>query len=351
MGKKISKRKKAWIERTVDNNREYKNFLYNRFYIYALLALLQFAGWGVFWNLLVYRSDVAFATQIVVAVLMFSCTLYILTKHESASSRVGWLLLVLLAPVFGSLLYITCGEGRPTKAMRRRSEKAQKQNLEAEKEFFGERDILEPQNRADGVSRFLMQSANYPVYNDGDVVYYDSGSKAFEDMKAELEKAERFILLEYFIIAHGKMWGDILKILLQKAEEGVQVRIIYDDFGCMTTLPPKYDRYLESLSSNIRCLSFNNVLPIFSMRMNNRDHRKILVIDGKVAFTGGFNLADEYIDEKRRFGYWKDSGVKITGGAVNSFTRMFFDMWNAFYKGKEDLKKYLVLPFNADIPA
>jgi cardiolipin synthase len=138
------------------------------------------------------------------------------------------------------------------------------------------------------------------------------------------------------------MWNSICKLLVEKAMQGVQVRIIYDDFGCMMTLPPKYDRYLESLHENIKCMTFNEIVPIFAVRMNNRDHRKILVIDGKVGFTGGVNLADEYIAELPRFGYWKDTGLRITGGAVNSFIKMFFYMWNAFRQDKENLADYLV---------
>jgi cardiolipin synthase len=260
------------------------------------------------------------------------------------------MLVVLIAPLFGSLLYISCGEGRPARKMSKRMEKAKACNEQAERAFFGERETDLAQTREAGTSAFLWRQAGSRAYFDGEVVYYDSGEKAFASIMQALENAKRFILLEYFIIAHGKMWGDILKILLKKAEEGVQVRIIYDDFGCMTTLPPRYDRYLESLNPNLRCLSFNNVAPIFSMKMNNRDHRKILVVDGETAFTGGFNLADEYIGEKRRFGHWKDSGLQITGGGVNAFTRMFFDVWNAFRRDKEDLKKYLILPVKADMP-
>lgn len=324
--------------------------MYNRFYLYALLALLQIAGWAVGLYFLVYNSHVAVAAQAIVGVLAFVCILYIFNRHQQPSSKLEWMVFVLLIPVFGVLLYITCGEGRPTRRLRKRCETVIMQNEMLEKQFLNENALIPPQTRAEGIQHLLTQHAGYPAYVDGDVRYYDSGEKAFSDMKEELEKAKSFILLEYFIIAHGKMWGDILKILLKKAEEGLQIRIIYDDFGCITTLPPKYDQYLESLHPNIRCLSFNNVLPILAIRMNNRDHRKILVVDGKVAFTGGFNLADEYIGEKRRFGHWKDSGVKITGGGVNSFTRMFFDLWNAFYRSKEDLEKYLVLPLNATLP-
>ena len=120
--------------------------------------------------------------------------------------------------------------------------------------------------------------------------------------------------------------------------------VIYDDVGSLFVLPPKYDKYLEYLHPNIRCFRFNPAVPVFTMRMNNRDHRKILVVDGKAAFTGGINLADEYIDAKRRFGYWKDTGVRITGPAVHSFTVMFFNLWNAFRKDKEDVSKFLPAP-------
>ena len=344
---KLTKRKRKWIERTVDNDRSYKLFLYNRFYLYALLALSQFVGWIAFWYFLVYNSQVAILMQALTGVIALACVLYIVNKHTLPSSKLGWVLLILIAPVFGAPLYLFCGEGRPAKKMKRKAEQAKAENA---KVFAGTGEDVTSQNREEGLSYFLQKYAGAPVYTDGNAEYYDSGEKAFYDIKKELARAEKFILLEYFIIAHGKMWGDILKILLQKAEEGVQIRILYDDFGCMTTLPPQYDRYLESLHGNIRCLAFNKVIPVFSLRMNNRDHRKILIIDGKVAFTGGFNLADEYIGEKRRFGYWKDSGIKITGGAVNALTCTFFDMWNAFYKEKESLENYLVSPFNADMP-
>ena len=158
----------------------------------------------------------------------------------------------------------------------------------------------------------------------------------------ELKKAQRFILLDYFIIDYGKFWEEIVKILLEKASLGVQVYVIYDAFGCLTTLRPHYDRYLEGLHENVHCLCFNNVVPFLALRMNNRDHRKIMVIDGKVAFTGGVNLADEYVAQKTRFGYWKDSMIRVKGEAVNAFTKMFFDFWNAFKKEKVPLSSYLL---------
>ncbi len=345
--KKLSERKKKWIERTVSNDRSNKRFLYNRFYLFALLVLFQLVGFGLLMYLFAYNSQIGVSVQIAVGVLSLVIVLYIINKNDRPSAKLNWILLILLVPVFGVPFYLLYGEGGPTRKMRRKISKAKEENNRRILEICGGIPKVQPTSRAEGVEHYLSHHASYPAYRDGEVRYFESGEKAFPVMKQALEKAEKFILIEYFIIAHGKMWGDILKILLQKAEEGVQIRIIYDDFGCMTTLPPDYDRYLESLHQNIRAFAFNEVVPVFTLRMNNRDHRKLLVVDGKVAFTGGINLADEYIAEKRRFGYWKDTAIRVTGSAVRSFTQMFFYLWNAFYPKKEDVGEYLLPTLNA----
>ncbi len=353
MAKKLSERKKKWIERTVANDRSNKRLLYNRFYLFGLLLLLQIVGFVYLQYLFVYYSHVGVFIQASVGLFSLVCVLYIInkgTRSSSKSSKLTWIIIILVAPVFGVPCYLYFGEGRPARKMQKKLVAAKAKNL-AFVEELGKRELLTPQTRGEGVQRYLAKYASAPVYQDSDIVYFESGEKLFLAMKEELKKAKKFILLEYFIIAHGKMWGDILKILLQKAEEGVQIRILYDDFGCMTTLPPDYDRYLESLHENIRAKAFNEVVPLLALRMNNRDHRKMLIIDGKVAFTGGVNLADEYIGERRRFGYWKDSGVQITGNAAGSFVRMFFDMWNAFCGEGEELKNYLSNDFNATLPS
>ena len=340
--KKLSQRKKRWIERTVANDRNYKSFLYNRFLIFAILVLLQMAGYAVAAFLLVYASAWGFALQGIIFILELVFLLYIINKNDRPSTRLNWILLILILPVIGVPMYLVCGEGRPAKKLRRRIERAKTENREKRTQTLGEMQPIPVEERGDTLCNFLLNIADYPVYTDGEVTYYKSGEEMFPEMLKELKKAEKFILFEYFIIKHGKMWNEIRKILLEKAMAGVQIRIIYDDFGCMMTLPPDYDRYLESLHENIKCMTFNEVVPFFAVRMNNRDHRKIIVIDGKTAFTGGINIADEYIGEVRRFGHWKDSGVKITGEAVASFTQMFFYMWNGFRKDKEDLSNFLL---------
>ncbi|MBQ8309214.1 MAG: cardiolipin synthase [Clostridia bacterium] len=340
--KTLSKRKKNWIERTVANDRSYKLFLYNRFFIFLLAVVAQLVGIGLFLYLLVYHSAAALALQSTLFVLELVFVLYIINHHDRPSSRLNWIILILLVPVFGVPMYVMNGRGRPTRKMQGKITKAKEENAEKMRELYGEIKIPEPQTRGEAISRYLAQFGRYPVFSNGTVEYYKCGEEMFPVMLEEMKKAEKFILVEYFIIAHGKMWGEILKVLLEKAMQGVQIRIIYDDFGCMMTLPPKYERYLESLHENIKCFTFNTVVPFFAVRMNNRDHRKILVVDGKVAFTGGINLADEYIAEKERFGYWKDTGLKLTGDCVRSFTQMFFYLWNAFRKDKEDIGDYLL---------
>ncbi len=342
--KKLSVRKKRWIERTVANDRSYKAFLYNRFFTFLCMVLLQMVAFGVLFYLLVYHSRAALALQIALFIFELMIVLSIINHHDRPSSRLNWIILILIAPVFGVPMYVMNGRGRPTRKMNKKIHAAKAEIFKTVEEKYGKMEIPEPKTRGEAISRYLTAVGKYPAFQSGTVKYYESGEKMFPDMLEEIEKAEKFILVEYFIIAHGLMWSAIKKALLAKAMQGVQIRIIYDDFGCMMTLPPNYEKYMESLHENIKCMTFNNVVPLFAVRMNHRDHRKMLVIDGKVAFTGGINLADEYIGQKQRFGYWKDTGLKITGDSVRSFTQMFFYLWNAFRKDKEDVGAYLLSP-------
>ncbi len=345
--KRISERKRKWIERTVANEKSHKLYLHNRFFVFALSALVQLAAFMLLAFLFVYGSNFAFILQIVVFALQFLFLLYILNRYPYPSAKMGWILLIVFLPFFGVIWYLLNGMVRPTRKMRKKLRNSVAENQAQMQDFYGEMPQPRVENRGDAITSYLARHAAYPAYYDGDIAYYATGEQIFPDMLNALKSAEKFILFEYFIIAPGKMWTEIRKILLEKAAQGVQIRIIYDDLGCMKTLPPRYERYLELLSENIKCMTFNDVVPMFATRMNNRDHRKILVVDGKIAFTGGMNIADEYINEKRRFGYWKDSGVKIEGDAVASFTVMFMDMWNAFAKQKEDIRNYLV-PFGGE---
>ena len=334
--KKMNKRRKERIERNILRDRHYKVLIYNRFIITLLLVLLQIVVYAL---ILVHYYNGFRGVMITIDILALVCVLYIINRNEKPSSKLNWVIMILAAPVFGVPMYLLFGEGRPTYIMNRKITAAKRTNVK----LLSEGDAA--QGGRDGeTSRYLSRYAGYPAFREGDVTYYPSGKEMFADMLAALDGAEKFILAEYFIIAGGVMWDEFRERLLKKAREGVKVLVIYDDVGSLFVLPPKYDKYLEYLHPNIRCFRFNPAVPVFTMRMNNRDHRKILVVDGKAAFTGGINLADEYIDAKRRFGYWKDTGVRITGPAVHSFTVMFFNLWNAFRKDKEDVSKFLPAP-------
>lgn len=338
--KKLSEKQKRWIERTAANDRSYKAFLYNRFFVFVLLVLGQMATFALIAGLLVYNSTIGISLQLFIVVAEIFIILRLVSKNDRPSTKLGWIVLILFVPVVGIPLYLWSSGGRPTRKLRNKIEISKKE-IEAEfEEFYRSREPFAAQNRSDALCQTL-ERFGYPVCFDGDIEYYESGEKMFPAMLESLKNAKKYILIEYFIIASGKMWSEIFKILLERAASGVQIRIIYDDFGCIMTLPPKYNKYLESMHENIRCMSFNKVAPIFSLRLNNRDHRKMLVVDGETAFTGGVNLADEYIAEKKRFGYWKDSGIKITGSAVNTFVGTFFYVWNACRKDKESVREYL----------
>ena len=185
---------------------------------------------------------------------------------------------------------------------------------------------------------YLQEFGGFPIYNRSSSKYLSPGEMKFEYLMLELEKAEKYIFLEYFIIQEGKMWDSILEILKRKAKQGVIVRIIYDDMGCFLLLPKLYPKELKKFG--IECVVFNRFRPFLSAVQNNRDHRKIVSIDGKVAFTGGINLADEYINAIDRHGHWKDASIRIKGSAAWSFTLMFLQMWEICTGIDEDYYSY-----------
>ena len=332
--KRLSQKKKQWIEKTVENDRSYKAVVYNRFIFCALLVVVQITLY--IWLLFTASVNSGLVVQGVFALISLAAFLHLMSRHKNPSTRLNWVILILVAPLVGGVLYLVYGEGRPTKTLLNKMN-AVKQELYPT--LFNSPNQVELSGT---ISQYLQQQAGYPAYTDGSVEYYSDGKDLYQQMLSAIQRAEKFILMEYFILAGGKLWKELLSILLEKAEQGVQIRIIYDDFGSIFGLPSHYDRYLESLHPNIQCHAFNKVKPIFSIRLNNRDHRKILVVDGKNAFTGGLNLADEYVGEKLRFGHWKDSGVQVAGDAVNAFTVMFFSHWNAFRPVAEDVAPYLM---------
>ena len=318
----------------------------NRVFITTVLLMGQIT-WFILFLIKLTRYSVIISA--IFSLLSLIMVLHIVVKDDNPSYKIAWIILIMALPLFGGLFYLFFGSKRPSKGMRILLDKEHQKvisMLEIDDEILEE--IGTQDHRLMGTFKYLQEKNNFPLYKNTESTYYSSGETMFKDMLTELKKAKKYIFLEYFTIEEGKMWGEILKILVEKANEGVDVRLIYDDVGSLFSLPKDFKKQMEDMG--IRCMAFNKFRPFPSLVMNNRNHRKMLVIDGYSAFTGGINIADEYINEKNRFGYWKDTGVKLKGEGVWSFTLMFLEMWNAFYKTddtyddfracKKDFKKY-----------
>ena len=259
-------------------------------------------------------------------VLSILAVLLLVNSRSNPGYQIAWIILILAAPVFGGLFYLLFGGNRLSRRARRKLQQSDRKIAAALVPDQDAAAALEQASlRAARQSRYIAQFAECPVCRNTDVTYFRSGEEKFEQLKAELKKAERFIFLEYFIVEEGIMWDSIRDILAEKAAAGVDVRMVFDDMGCIMTLPANYPHKLESLG--IRCRVFNRFIPVLSLRLNNRDHRKICIIDGKVGFTGGINLADEYINAYPKHGHWKDSAVMLRGDGVWNLTVMFLSMW------------------------
>jgi cardiolipin synthase len=266
--------------------------------------------------------------------------LSIIANRSNPSYKISWLVLILIFPVFGGFMYLMFGN----KKMNRRSKKmVNKMNAmiaEATKKTEGVLECL-AENHPDAYpqSTYIKTATGFGPYQNSFLEYYRSGESFLKILKNELRKAKKFIFIEYFIIAQGQVWDSILELLVQKVKDGVDVRVIYDDMGSISTVPHNYDRQLSKLG--IKAFAFNRFLPFLNARINNRDHRKMLIIDGSTAFTGGINLADEYFNLKSRFGYWKDNVLLIRGDAVRSMTLMFLTFWSVLSGKVEEFEPFL----------
>ena len=261
-------------------------------------------------------------------IISWLLVLYVLSLPGNPAYKMAWIILILGLPVLGLTLYLLFGGSRLSKRLRRKMgdiDKAFEETMTQNEAVMNRLRALDP---CAGVqARYLSNTVHCPVYQNTVTDYYDSGKHFFNQVYESLEQTEKTIYLEYFIVEEGKIWSRILEILTRKASQGVDVRMIYDDFGCIQRLPKDYERRLKELG--IRARAFNRFVPILNSRLNNRDHRKLLLIDGTEGFTGGVNLADEYANlGDCRFGQWKDAAVRLRGDAVWSMTAMFLSMWN-----------------------
>lgn len=297
---------------------------FNRLYIVGLMIALQF--FFIFSIIIEFTEYFPIYFGVMTA-LEIGFMLQIINSNQNMAYKLAWVVVILLFPAFGVAVYVIFCGNRISAANR-----TNMSSITTITESAADRndDVMEALAECDRdaarQSAYIRTTSLCPPYPDTETRYYASGEEMFEPMLQELEAAKRYIFLEYFIIDYGEMWDKIHAVLLRKVAEGVEVRVIYDDMGCITTLEKKFAKQLEA--EGIRCRVFHKFIPILSAHQNNRDHRKICVIDGICAFTGGLNLADEYINVIDRFGYWKDTAVRLKGRAAWSFTVMFLTMWD-----------------------
>lgn len=311
-------------------------FVTGKLFITVALLLFQVILLGAFWfNLTAYEP----IANVILGILGLILVFFIVGNDDNPSFKIGWIIIIMYLPIFGGLLYLFYGNKLQ---LRKLANQIANQPLKfTDYEIPNEKiaaKIAKEDGRVASTIHYLQHTCKYPVYGHSENNYLPIGEVMWKSMCDELKKAEDFIFMEYFIIEDGVMWQAIYKILKQKAKAGVDVRFMYDDLGSLLTQPKNFEKQLHD--DGIKCLRFNPFKASLALTINNRDHRKILVIDGEVGFTGGINLADEYINKKVIHGHWKDTGIIIKGDAVKNLTLMFLQMWNAFYPTDLEIDHY-----------
>lgn len=294
--------------------------------IAIFLAVIFFINTLPYYFLL---SFIAFVTAFIV----------LLTSKEELVYKWSWILIFLFFPIYGMAFYILLKTSHGTVKQRKQWEEIQNS---MEGFLYQDADVLNEVIASDGrqgaQSVFLLNKANMPVYKSGGAEYFSDGASYFTALAEELRKAEEFIFMEFFIIKPGRLWNEIVEILKEKGESGVEIKLLFDDFGCIDRFPKNYFKKLKDY--NITAVPFNRIKPTINPFINYRSHRKIVVIDGKTAFTGGVNIGDEYVNLESPFGYWKDTGIMVKGGAVYSLAVLFCNNWRLGTKHTIDLKNY-----------
>lgn len=306
------------------NRRSLWRLIFSRVGIVALLLLLEF---GILFSVFHWLGAYFKWFSVIQTLFSIGMVFHLFNCSMDASAKLTWLNLIMLFPVPSSIMLWYTEKDMGHRLIKSRMEElidATRGQLPQDEAVLEDKEVRD--SGLNALNHYLNRSGCFPIYKDTQVTYFPSGEKKFAALLEELEKAKKFVYLEYFIIGEGVMWGSILEILARKAAEGVDVRVMYDGMCEISTLTADYPKRLEKLG--IRCRAFSPLAPFISTHYNYRDHRKILVIDGKVAFNGGVNLADEYINQEKRFGHWKDAAVMLKGSAVQSFTMMFLQMWN-----------------------
>ena len=310
--------------------------LFSRTTITALILLLDifllFAISRFFYN----AFTLFFLGHFILALI---ATVHVINRDMIPEYKISWIITIFFLPIAGLILYMLFSENRLMRKLKKRMSEVSFRFKNAQESYDNVLDELDPHHSSYHLAYYLSETANNPLFRNRGCTYFPGGEDFFESLVEDLKRAERFIFLEFFIIEQGYMWNTILDILIEKVKAGVDVRLIYDDVGCLPKLPRFYDRELRSYGIKVNV--FNPIKFAVMPKHNNRDHRKIVVIDGCIGYTGGSNLADEYINEVERFGHWKESTLRITGEAVYSLTVMFLSLWSYYDDEYIDFRDYM----------
>ncbi len=329
---------------------KYRKYMPMRFVFNILLIFIEVA---IVVTLVVLVTIQSRYSLIAEAITQIAVAIVIITGNDNPDYKVPWLFFVLVLPVIGFMLYFMFYSRKLNPVQRRKLRKLYIESGVLSDSADASR-LREENSEAFSQAVMLKRLANTHIYTDTEVTYFPLGDEMFPAMIEDLKQAKRFIFLEYFIIQNGWLWQSVLEVLQQKVRQGVEVRVIYDDIGCMRTLPGHYFSKLKKMG--IKCVTFSRLRAQANNKFNNRNHRKITVIDGRVGYTGGANIADEYVNMRKRFGHWKDVGIRIEGGAVNELTRLFLadygmnvgtdDDFLLYYNGETHLQSNgFVVPF------
>lgn len=311
----------------------------SRYFLAALAILLEFAQLlAVF----IFLYEYFLPITIMGWIFHIGVLLYLLNRDEIPEFKLPWLIILFLLPVIGAFVFMLLSSNETSKKQFLRYEKAALELKPYQRQTEQIHLLREQDAEAYVQANYLYQAAAMPCQGAASVCYYSLGEDFWRSLLEDLRKAKRFILMEYFIVQEGRMWNAIHEILREKASQDVAVYFMYDDFGCMTTLPEHY--FTQLCEEGIHCIPSNKFTPVLSHIHNNRDHRKITVIDGTVGYTGGVNLADEYINAYEKHGHWKDTAVRLEGEAVRNLTMLFLSMWNTQSQQPIDCAGYLDTP-------
>lgn len=294
------------------------------------LTFIPAVALQIVWIYILIRWLAPYAAIIntITAIASIVFVLYIIDNHIESIYKTLWIIIILGFPIFGAVFYVAFGNKRSARPLANRLKRNPLPEMLDEESTQA---LLEPVKLRDPhiaqTLSYIEHLSGFPLTTYDDAHYFDIGEKLFQQMLIDLENARESIYVEYFIIDHGVMWDSMVEIMARKAAQGVDVRVMYDDMGSLSTYSA--DDVADLRRLGIQCIAFNPLIFV-SPTLNYRDHRKMLIIDERVAFTGGINLADEYINVTQKYGHWKDTGVRLTGRAVASYTAMFVQFWNAF---------------------